>query len=142
MNRRGILAVITGLAVAATAATLIGENIVHRADAMQPASAGAGEFAALKPGDKVKVIARVDHIAADSSFAATLLSKKTESDYIPTETTLRTKWDAQTQFVMGLANDLKPGSVVEIVGSLGADRVTDARKLVILSQYVHVVPAN
>jgi hypothetical protein len=142
MNQRGVLAIVTGLAVAATATTLIGENIVHRADAMLPSSAGAAEFDALKPGDDVKLIVRIDSIAGDSSFAATLLSKKTESDYAATGTALRAKWDAQTKFVMGLANDLKPGSVVEIVGSLGADRVTDTRKLVMLSQYIHVVPAN
>ncbi len=141
MNQRGVLAVVSGLAIAATAAILIGENIVHRADAMQPTGAGVEEFEALKPGDDVKLIVRVD-LLAGSSFAATLLSKKTEADYNATGTTLRAKWDAQTKFVMGLANDLKPGSVVEIVGSLDADRVTDARKLVILSQYVHVAPAN
>jgi hypothetical protein len=136
------LAVVTGLAVAATATTLIGENIVHRADAMQPAGTGTAQFAALKPGDAVKAIVRVDQVAAGSTFAATLLSQKTESGYSATDTTLHAKWDAQTQFVMGLANDLKVGAVVEIVGSLSADRVTIARKLVILSQYVHVVPAN
>ena len=88
------------------------ENIVHRADAMQPTGAGVEEFEALKPGDDVKLIVRVD-LLAGSSFAATLLSKKTEADYNATGTTLRAKWDAQTKFVMGLANDLKPGSVAK-----------------------------
>jgi hypothetical protein len=142
MNQRSLLAIVIGLAVTITATALISENVIHRAIAMQPSSGRASDFGALKPGDRVKVIVRVDSIAGDSSFSATLLSKKTESEYSATGTVLRAKWGTWTQFVMGLAGDLRPGSVLEIVGSLGADRVTDARKLVILSQYVHVVSAN
>jgi hypothetical protein len=52
------------------------------------------------------------------------------------------KLAADTSILMGSLADLKPNAVVQVSGTLDAERVLRATQVVILTNYVHVLPAR
>jgi hypothetical protein len=138
MNRRAILAVVTVVGVGFVALAFLGESIMRRAESMQTADT-AGTFDAAKPGDTVKLVVRVTSVQP-RTLEATLLTRQTESVYAAMATNLRAQWSPAAKFVMGAETDLKPGSIVDVIGSVNGDRSVAARELVILSGYVRVAP--
>ena len=139
MNRK-ILMIVAVLGIATVAVALVGESVMRRADSMQASDTSEARFMAAKPGELVKAVVRVDALTGATALSATLLAKKTESEFTPTSANLHAQWNSQTKFVMGAAGDLKPGTVIEVIGPLGEGRGVTANELVILSPYVHVAP--
>jgi flagellar basal body-associated protein FliL len=104
-------------------------------------AAGASDeqaFAKATAGSTGKVVLEVAEIAPSGTFRGKLLVKKTEEVYVQTGTLVAVQFSAQTKMVMGRPEDIRPGAIVHVTGTVRKDRGLDAGQIVILTGYVHV----
>lgn len=92
----------------------------------------------LKPGDEMKAVLELTHVAAAATVEGNVLEKQTETVYRRTGNTLKIAFDAATPVVMGKASDVHEGAVIHVTAKMANDHVLHASQIVILTGYVKV----
>ena len=120
----------------------IGFDIYRRAGGMRAATATAASVLATQPGASVKAVVRLEGAAERNTYSAELLESSDGTEYRITPSHVRIALSGDTAVVMGGAADIKPGAVVQVAGSMDGAHTVHASQIVILSGFVHLVPAQ
>jgi hypothetical protein len=132
---RGVLFFIVLAVVAGWAAW----SVVVLGRQMRPADTPAVAFRALPSGQSAKAVvflSRVDH----GKLSGTLLQPESDTVYRrPAEATqVDAEMTPDTAVVMGVPQDIAPGAVVQLAGTLDGRHVLQTRQIVILTRDVRV----
>jgi hypothetical protein len=128
--------------VIGVAAAVMSLDVVRRSGAMRAAMAPVGPVLAAPPGSSVKAVMRLEGPTGENAYSATLLQSDDGADYRSTPAHIRVALSAGTNLVMGAAADIKPGAVVQVTGTMDAGHALRASKIVILTGFVHLIPAQ
>jgi tetrahydromethanopterin S-methyltransferase subunit A len=104
----------------------------------------AAELAAATPGMTVNVALAITGLPAPDLLDGDLLEADEAepfSAFRRTEQKVQVQWSPTTQFAMGEAADLHIGALVRVRGTLGASRLIEAERLVILTHVARIVEA-
>lgn len=137
MSNRALL----GLAWIAVAAVIVAVvlDVTRRAERMRLVSAPAAQAAeSTRPGGTVKTVVRLEGPGERARYLAAALASVDETTYRESGSHLELELTPQTTFVMGSAADVRPGAIVEVAGTLDADHVVRARRIVVLTGYIKV----
>ncbi len=116
-------------------------GVLQRAGRMQTARTSASMFARTPPGSPARTVIRLDQVVGDH-LRGTLLERENDTAYrvpIGLESTVAAILTPEASVVMGRPQDIAPGAVVQLAGTLDKDRVLHAKQVVILTGYVHVL---
>lgn len=132
---RWVLFFIMLAAVAAWAA----RSVLLRGRQMRPADTPAVAFRDIPSGRSAKAVVllnRVDH----GKLSGTMLQRESETMYRrPAEPSpVDAELTSETAVVMGTAQDIAPGAVVQVAGTMDSRHVLQTRQIVILTGYVRV----
>ena len=105
---------------------------------MQPPPAmTAGQIDNAQTGTRLNLVVRVDGLARNT-IAGHILDRVTDSAYTLTKSTIAIYAPSDAAYVMGSADDLKPGAVVYVYAVATKAHAADATKIVIVTPYVSV----
>jgi hypothetical protein len=117
-----------------------GRGVLERADRMRTADTQAYAFFAMAAGTQAKAVVLLDGIAG-KDLRGKLLKRETDAVYRQTNATGSTI-DAvlmpETSVVMGKAEDIVPGAIVQLSGILDAHHTLQTNEIVILTGYVRL----
>lgn len=116
------------------------ESVLARSARMKTADTSARTFSTTKAGIKIKAVARID-VVTGSNLKAGLLERVGDSVYRRPRaggSTITAVLTPETSVVMGNAQDILPGAIVQLAGTVDNDHVLHASQLVILTGYVHL----
>jgi len=119
------------------AATAVGFDVWRRAANMQPATIGAEAVMQAPEGQRLEVVVRLNASIHQGTYAAEVLESKDGANYRATPATIQIATAADTLVVMGAAGDIKPGAIVQADGQFDSARILHARRIVVLSGFVH-----
>jgi len=114
-------------------------TLVH-AKRMAPSETSAAVFSTLQPGARASAVVQLDKIAGES-LTGTLLQRESDTVYhreVSDNNLVSAVMTPKTAVVMGKAEDLVPGAVVQIAGTLDKNHVLRADQVVILTGYIRV----
>jgi hypothetical protein len=131
------VAVLAGL-IGITGLIWIMSDVWLRANAMQPAATPAAAVIGAPEGSIIETVARLREPTAAGAYTAELLERIDDTTYRATGKTIRLALAPETKVVMGAASDVNPGAVVQLKGTLDANRVVHANRVVILTDFVKV----
>lgn len=117
----------------------IRSTLVH-AKRMAPANTSAAAFSTLQPGARASAVVQLDKVSGEH-LTATLLQRESDTVYrrtVSDSNLVSAVMTPNTAVVMGKAEDLVPGAVVQIAGTLDKNHVLRADQVVILTGYVRV----
>ncbi|HEX3472615.1 MAG TPA: hypothetical protein VHT28_15650 [Silvibacterium sp.] len=117
----------------------IRSTLVH-AKRMKPAATSAAAFSTLQPGARATAVVQLDKVSGES-LTGTLLQRESDTVYRRTvsDTNLVSAiLTPKTAVVMGKAEDILPGAIVQISGVLDTNHALQADQVVILTGYVNV----
>lgn len=100
------------------------------------------ELQGAAPGAAVNVVLAVADLPAPDLLAGTFMEADEAepfSVYRRTPNQLRIRWTPATRIAMGRPADLEVGALVRVRGELGADKLTDARQIAILTHVARIV---
>ncbi len=137
MSNRALLA-LAWITVAAVVVAVI-LDVTRRAEHMRSSVVSAAQGAeSAQPGGTVKAVVRLERPGERGRYLAAALASVDETTYRESGGHLELELTPQTTFVMGSADDVRPGAIVEVAGLLDAAQVVRARRIVILTGYVKV----
>jgi hypothetical protein len=128
------------LLLLAAAMSWAAKGVLLRAGRMKAADTSALAFAAIAPGSATKAVVRLDRVAGDK-LDGTLLERQSETVYArPRHSGLAVSaiLSAETPVVMGKPQDIVPGAIVQLAGTLDDKHVLHAKQVVILTGYVRL----
>jgi hypothetical protein len=102
----------------------------------------ATELAAATEGMAINVAIAITAMPTPDSIDGELLhadEAEPFSAFLRTDHVVQIRWSAATQFAMGEAADLQVGALVRARGVLGADRLIEAERLVILTHVARII---
>jgi hypothetical protein len=115
-------------------------GVLLRADRMKAADTQASAFFAMTAGTQTKAVVLLDGVTG-KNLKGHLLQRETDTVYRQTNATGSTV-DAvllpETSVVMGKADNVVPGAIVQISGTLDANHSLQTNQIVILTGYVHL----
>ena len=120
----------------------IGWNVMQRASRMQGSMEQVGSTRGGSIGSPMKAIVRVDALVDVHTIAAEVLERQTDSIYAGTHAQVRVVLANDAAFVMGHVSDIKPGAIIEAIGTRQDLTTLRAARIVILTGYVHLAPAG
>lgn len=126
-----LLAVATGWAV---------KSVLARSSRMKAADSSVQAFSAAAPGSTVKAVVKIDAVTGQS-LKATLLEKVSDSVYCKPrsgESGITAVLSSEFSVVMGKAQDIAPGAIVQLAGAVDGHHVVNVTQVVILTGYVHL----
>jgi len=94
-------------------------------------------FSQLAPGANVEVMIRVDNVRRQS-VEATILQRKTDTNYKATATHAVFYLASGTPMIMGSPKDVSAGAVLYVYGILTKPAHVDIKKIVVVTQYTKV----
>jgi len=115
-------------------------GVLERAGRMQTANTSASVFAGQAPGTPAKAVVRLDQVAGEN-LKGTLLERESDTVYrvqLGSGSPVAAILTSETSVVMGRPQDIGPGAIVQLAGTLDQDRVLRAKQVVILTGYVHL----
>jgi uncharacterized protein DUF5666 len=133
------VATLTGVVGLGGIAWIVGD-VWMRAGMMRPAATPPAMVVAARDGEQVRAVVRLRAADGRSAYTVELLDKVDDTTYRKSATVVRVAIAAETSFVMGALADLKPGAIVQVSGTMDSGGVVQAKKIVILTGYVHVAP--
>jgi predicted aminopeptidase len=134
-----ILALLTGV-IGIAGLGWIAYDVLQRAQLMRPVATSASAVLAAREGELIRAVVRLRAADGANAWSADLLDKLDDTSYRQTASVIRVVLLDDTSIVMGGPADLRPGAVVQLSGNLNAERALRVRRVVILTEYVHVVP--
>ena len=102
-----------------------------------PPSLSAKDFAGVSAGQPVSIVVRVKSLKR-TTMRAEILDKQTEGDYRATGTEVELYFPQSTQIIMGTKSDVVRGAVLAISAVATKRAMADAKKAVVITQYVKV----
>jgi hypothetical protein len=120
----------------------IGFDVNRRAGGMRTVTATAASILAAAPGARIKTMVRIERATGPNSYAAEVLESRDGVNYHPTPTHIRVVLGGDTAVVMGGVADIAPGAVIQLSGKTDDAHTLHAKKVVILSGYVRIVPVQ
>jgi hypothetical protein len=119
-------------------------GVLLRADRMKAADTPASAFYAMTAGTQTKAVLLLDAVAG-KGLKGRLLKRETDTVYRETNA-IDSAIDAilmpETSVVMGKPQDIVPGAIVQISGTLDANHALKTNEIVILTGYVHLSEAD
>lgn len=128
------------LAVLAIVAVWAIRGVLTRAQQMSTAGTTASTFASISPGSSVKVVVGIESVEGNE-LKGVLLEKHSDSLYLMTSDrtpTVIAALTSDTSVVMGKPQDIAVGAIVQLEGTIDANHVLQANRIVILSGYVRL----
>jgi hypothetical protein len=119
-------------------------GVLERAERMQTANTSASMFARTAPGSPAKAVIRLDQVVG-THLNGTLLERESDTAYrVPIEMgpPVAAVLTPETSVVMGRPQDIAPGAVVQLAGTLDKNRVLRANQVVILTGYVRLLESE
>jgi hypothetical protein len=116
------------------------KSVLARSAWMKTADTSARAFSTTKAGTKIKAVARID-VVTSSNLKAVLLERVSDSVYRRPRadgSTITAVLTPETAVVMGKVQDVIPGAIVQLAGTVDNDHVLHASQLVILTGNVHL----
>jgi hypothetical protein len=112
-----------------------------RAARMKAADTQASAFFAMTTGTPTKAVVLLDGVAG-KDLKGKLLQRETDTVYRQTNeagSRIYAGLRPETSVVMGKPEDIVPGAIVQISGTLDANHSLQANQIVILTGYVHLL---
>ena len=133
---------IWALAILACLATLggLGFDVYRRAGDMRIATTAAASILAAKPGARVNAVVHIETMTGPNIYSAELLESHDGADYRETAIHIRVALASDTVIVMGATANIGPGAVIQVSGTTDNLHTLHAKKVVVLSGYVRIVP--
>jgi hypothetical protein len=116
------------------------KSVLARSGRMKTADMSAQAFSTAAPGTEMKAVARIDAVKGQN-LKATLLERVSDSVYRrprAARSTIVAVLTPETSVVMGKAQDIVSGAIVQLAGTVDGDHVVHASQVVILTEYVHL----
>ncbi len=136
---------ITFLLLLTAAIGLASRSVLVRVMRMKAAGSSVSAFLKMPPGTFTKVVVRVDTVASEH-LTCTLLQRETDSIYrlspAVSGAEVAAILTADTSIVMGKAQDVVAGAVVQLAGTLDKAHTIRVSQVVVLTGYVHVAESR
>jgi hypothetical protein len=116
------------------------KSLLARSSRMKMADISAQAFSTLAPGDKMMAVARIDTVT-EQNLKATLLERVNDSVYRKSRargSSITAVLTPETSVAMGKSEDIVPGAIVQLAGTVDGDHVLHASQVVILTGYVRL----
>jgi hypothetical protein len=120
-----------------------GRGVLLRAGRMKTADTPASAFFALTAGAQTSAVVLLDGVAG-KDLKGTLLERETDTVYRRPNTngsTIAAVVTSGTSVVMGKAEDIVPGAIVQLSGILDAHHALQTNEIAILTGYVRLSEA-
>ena len=118
----------------------IGRSVLLRADRMKAADTQASAFIAMTAGTQTSAVVLLDRVAG-KDLKGRLLKRETDTLYRQPSTNapaITAVLTPETSVVMGKAEDIVPGAIVQLSGILDAHHALQTNEIVILTGYVRL----
>ena len=128
------------LILLAAAMVWAGNGVKQRMDRMRAADTPASFFFAMGAGTQTKVVVLLDRVDG-AELKGKLLKRETDTIYTPPDSNdseVTAVLTPETSVVMGKAEDIAPGAIVQLSGTLDAHHALQTSEAVILTGYVHL----
>jgi len=128
------------LVLVAGAAIWAANSVLARAGRMKTADTSAQAFSTVAPGTHFEAVVKIDQVNR-KTLKCTALEKVNDTTFRRPRTggsTISVALTPGTSFVMGTAQDVSPGAIVQIAGTVTADHVLIVSRIVILTGYVRL----
>jgi len=127
------------LTLLAVAMGWVAKSVLARAGRMKTADTSAQAFSTAGAGSHMEAVVRVDKVTG-RDLKCTLLEKVSETTYRRARSgeAISAALTPDTSIVMGKAEDVVPGAIVQLSGTIDANRILKAAGAVILTGYVHI----
>ncbi len=114
-------------------------RVLARAGRMKTTDTPAQAFSTAAPGTRLEAVVRIDQVDGQN-LKCTPLETINETTFRRTDAkTLSAALMLGTSFIMGKAQDVAPGAIVQLAGTVNADHVLSISRVVILTGYVRLV---
>jgi hypothetical protein len=110
----------------------------HFAESMPVVAGSVKDLQQATPEEKTKIVIEVEEVDERGTIHGKLLEKKTEEIYTRTGTATVVQSSSETKMVMGKREDVHKSAVVQVTGTVRADKSIFAEQIVILTGYVKV----
>jgi hypothetical protein len=118
-------------------------GVLLLADRMKTADTPASAFYGMTAGTQTKAVVLLDAVAG-KELKGRLLKRETDTVYRQTNP-IGSAIDAilapETSVVMGKPQDIVPGAIVQVSGTLDANHALETNQIVILTGYIHLSEA-
>ena len=94
--------------------------------------------AAVTPGSLTKFVCQVTSLAANNRMNGLILKENSDGSYSSTGSSVSMQWDPNRSLAMGSSQDVHPGAILQVSGSVGSNGVVHADQIVILTGVVTV----
>ena len=94
--------------------------------------------AAVTPGSLTKFVCQVTSLAANNRMNGLILKENSDGSYSSTGSSVSMQWDPNRSLAMGSSQDVHPGAILQVSGSVGSNSVVHADQIVILTGVVTV----
>lgn len=115
-------------------------SVLARSQQMKPAETTASAWAAMAPGTETKAVVSIDEVSG-TTLHATILERESDTVYLKPSTPgpkVTAILSTETSVAMGKAEDIVPGAIVQVAGTLDDCHVLRTTQVVILTGYVHL----
>jgi hypothetical protein len=120
-----------------------GRDVLSRAGKMKAADTSASAFFAMRAGSRTKAVVLLDTVTG-RELKGKLLERETDTVYRKTSASasaIDAVLTPETSVVMGKAENIVSGAIVQISGIVDANHSLQANEIVILTGYVHLAEA-
>jgi hypothetical protein len=128
-------------ACALAAGTMIASTITAGAQMRAPLALSAAQWSRTPVGARVELVVRV-RARARATISAELLESRDRNAYAATGTQVVLYLADGMPVLMGGDEDVRPGAIVSVAGVATGKGRADVTRAVVLTGYVHVVPAR
>jgi len=114
-------------------------SVLARATMMKTADTPAQALSASEPGTRIRVVVSIDQVVG-GNLKATALERVSAALYRRPRAggVVSAVLTPETSVVMGKTQDIVPGAIVQLAGTLDSNHTLRTSKVVILTGYVHV----
>jgi len=115
-------------------------TVLARAQQMKTAETQASAWAAMAPGTVTKAVVRIDEVRG-TTLRATTLERRSDTVYLRSSalsSCVTAILSPETSLAMGEAEDIVPGAIVQLAGTLDDRHVLRTAQVVILTGYIHL----
>jgi hypothetical protein len=119
-------------------------GVLLRAARMKAADTPASAFYAMTAGTRTSAVVRLQRVAG-KDLEGVLLERETDTLYRQPNTngsTMAAVLTSETSVVMGKAEDIVPGAIVQLAGILDAHHALRTKQVVILTGYVRLLEGS
>ena len=126
------------LTLAIVAAILIPLYIVRNTMISQLAGPPSNIGTQAKPGSLARLVCQITSTSANNRMNGVILKENSDGSYSSTGSSVSIQWDPNRSITMGSRQDVHPGAILQVSGSVDSDGVVHADQIVILTGFVTV----